>query len=209
MPPPPPCCPKTPTAPQPSAPKAEVPGAHSRYTEVGYASWYGDPYHGRRAANGEIYNKYKMTAAHLTLPFGTEVKVTDLENHRTVNVRINDRGPFAKGRIVDLSLAAAGQIQMVGPGTALVRLEVLSVPSEPDGGSFLVQAGAFRDRPSAEKLRARLHRRFGNTFIETYDARDGTLYRVRVGPKPLPQANRLAGELNREMLSAFVVRADK
>ncbi len=181
----------------------------SRYTEVGYASWYGDPYHGRRAANGEIYDKNKLTAAHLTLPFGTQVKVTDLENDRTVSVRINDRGPFIRGRILDLSLAAARQIQMIGPGTALIRLEILSMPAEPDFGAFAVQVGAFRDRATAEKLRDRLNRRYGNAFIETYTSDDGVVYRVRLGPKSsLSQATQLASELGREMLPTFVVRVD-
>jgi len=181
----------------------------SGHTEVGYASWYGDPYHGRRAANGEIYNKEELTAAHLTLPFGTQAKVTDLENNRSVVVRITDRGPFVKGRIVDLSLAAARTIRMVGPGTALVRLEVLSVPAEPEMGAFAVQVGAFRDRAIAERLRERLTRRYGNAFIQNYDSGDGPLYRVRVGPKPsLSQAHQLAGQLGRESLPTFVVRVD-
>ena len=176
---------------------------------MGYASWYGDPYHGRRAANGEIYDKNKMTAAHLTLPFGTQIKVTDLDNNRTVNVRINDRGPFVKGRILDLSLAAAKQIQMVGPGTALVRIEVLSMPAEPDFGKFAVQVGAFKDRSTAEKLRDRLNRRYGNVFVETYQGDDGVVYRVRLGPKPsLSQATQLASQLGREMLRTFVVRVN-
>ncbi len=178
-------------------------------TETGYASWYGDPYHGRRAASGEIYDKNKLTAAHLTLPFGTQVKVTDLENNRTVEVRINDRGPFVKGRILDLSLAAARKIQMVGPGTALVRLDIESMPAEPDYGAFAVQVGAFRDRPAAERLRERLLRRYGAISIQRYDSSDGVWYRVRVGPKPsLAEANQLASQLGRENLSTFVVRAD-
>lgn len=210
----PPCC--SSAGDHTTRPPAEQPGPQSsaakalaRYTEVGYASWYGDPYHGRRAANGEVYDKYKLTAAHLTLPFGTQLKVTDLENNRSVNVRINDRGPFVKGRILDLSLAAARQIQMVGPGTALVRLEILSLPAEPDFGAFAVQVGAFRERAAAEKLRERLNRRYGNASIETAESEHGIVYRVRLGPKSsLSQATQLARELDREMLLAFVVRVD-
>src|ERR1700704_5062003 len=93
-------------------------------TETGVASWYGHPYHGRRAANGEIYDMEKMTAAHRTLPFGTWVRVKNLANNRTVEVRITDRGPFVGGRIVDLSHAAAATIEMIGPGTAKVKLTV-------------------------------------------------------------------------------------
>src|SRR4051794_24288993 len=92
-------------------------------TEEGVASWYGHPYHGRQAANGEIYDMEKMTAAHRTLPFDTWVRVYDLDNQRTTDVRIIDRGPFVGGRIIDLSHAAAQEIGMIGPGTARVRIE--------------------------------------------------------------------------------------
>lgn len=188
--------------------QAQAPGPG--YKEIGYASWYGDPYHGRRAANGEIYDKNKLTAAHLTLPFGTQAKVTNLENNRTVVVRITDRGPFVKGRIIDLSLAAAREIQMVGPGTAMVRLEILSAGKPSGKDLFAVQVGAFRERDNAERLRERLRARYGNTFIENYDSDRGVFYRVRVGPKPtLSEAYRLAAQLNYEELATFVIRVDQ
>src|SRR2546425_5336798 len=98
-------------------------------TETGVASWYGHPYHGRAAANGEIYDMEKMTAAHRTLPFGTWVLVTNLANNKTVEVRITDRGPFIDGRIIDLSHAAARAIDLIGPGTARVRVEIISAPA--------------------------------------------------------------------------------
>ena len=98
-------------------------------TETGIASWYGHPYHGRRSASGEIYDMEQFTAAHRTLPFGTWVEVTDLQNQKTVEVRINDRGPFVDGRIIDLSLAAARSIDMVGPGIARVQLKVIAPPA--------------------------------------------------------------------------------
>jgi rare lipoprotein A len=97
--------------------------------EVGVASWYGHPYHGRRTSNGEVYDMDQMTAAHLSLPFGTLVRVTNLDNGRGTEVRINDRGPFINGRIIDLSRAAARQISMIGPGTAKVRVEVIATPA--------------------------------------------------------------------------------
>lgn len=181
----------------------------SGYTETGYASWYGDPYHGRRAANGEIYDKNKLTAAHLTLPFGARAKVTNLENNRSVVVRITDRGPFVKGRIIDLSLAAARKLQMLGPGTALVRLEVQSVGEETASGSFAVQVGAFRERATAERLEQSLKARYGRTFIENYDRGDGVLYRVRVGPQPsLSGARELAAQLGSQNLPTFVIRLE-
>src|SRR5215471_11138985 len=97
--------------------------------ETGITSWYGVPYHGRRAADGEIYDMEKMTAAHRTLPFGTWVRVKNLDNSQTVDVRIMDRGPFVKGRFLDLSHAAAVAINMIGPGTAKVRITVIAAPA--------------------------------------------------------------------------------
>jgi rare lipoprotein A len=97
-------------------------------TETGFASWYGNPYHGRRTASGEIYDMEQLTAAHRTLPFQTWVEVTDLDNGKKVDVRITDRGPFVDGRVIDLSLAAARKIEMVGPGVAKVKLKVIDRP---------------------------------------------------------------------------------
>jgi rare lipoprotein A len=185
------------------APETVRPG----YTEEGYASWYGDPYHGRRAANGEIYDKNKLTAAHLTLPFGTRTKVTNLETNRSVEVRITDRGPFVKGRIIDLSQEAARQVRMIGTGTALVRLEVLAVSGAPAAGSYAVQVGAFRERSTAERLQQSLRSRYGGAFVEPYESSEGRFYRVRVGPKPsVLEARRLAAQLGNENLPTFVVR---
>jgi rare lipoprotein A len=177
------------------------------YVETGYASWYGDPYHGRRAANGEVYDKNQLTAAHLTMPFETRVKVTNLENNLSVTVRITDRGPFVKGRILDLSQEAARQIRMIGAGTALVRLEVLSSQGASGAGSYAVQVGAFRERTAAEQLQRRLQARYGGAFVEPFEGNDGLFYRVRVGPKPSArEAQSLATQLGSENLSGFVVR---
>ncbi len=93
--------------------------------QTGIASWYGNPFHGRQTANGEIYDMNKLTAAHKKLPFNTKVRVTNLTNGKSVIVRINDRGPFVKGRIIDLSRKAARRIDMIGPGTAKVQLDIL------------------------------------------------------------------------------------
>jgi rare lipoprotein A len=188
------------------------------YVETGYASWYGDPYHGRRAANGEVYDKNKLTAAHLTMPFETWVKVTNIENQRSVTLRITDRGPFVKGRIIDVSEEAARQLQMIAAGVALVRLEVLDAKdgqgAEGNGAtasisaaSYAVQIGSFRDRDVAERLRERLQARYGRVFVERYDGSDGVFHRVRVGPADtLPQARNLASQLERENLPGFIVR---
>src|SRR5690349_19920588 len=95
------------------------------YSETGLASWYGHPYHGRRASDGEIYDMEKMTGAHRTLPFNTWVRVENLENRRTADVRIIDRGPFVDGRVIDVSRAAARSLGFLGTGTARVRFEVI------------------------------------------------------------------------------------
>jgi rare lipoprotein A len=118
----------------PVATPAATPATSVRpgHTETGIASWYGNPYHGRRTASGEIYDMEQLTAAHPTLPFQTFIEVTNLDNGKRVTVRITDRGPFAKGRILDLSHAAARAIEMLGPGTARVRLKVVKAPPAGD-----------------------------------------------------------------------------
>ena len=177
--------------------------------ETGLASWYGYPYHGRRAANGEIYDMEQLTAAHRTLPFGAWVHVTNLTNEKTVDVRITDRGPFIDGRIIDLSHAAARAIDMIGPGVAQVRLEILSMPSVPAAAMFGVQTGAFKERSRADALRAEMERHYGSARI-VY--RDGAppLWRVVVGQAASQsQAVRLADQLRSEMGNAFVVRLDQ
>jgi rare lipoprotein A len=150
------------------------------YTEEGNASWYGNPFHGRRASNGETYDMHKLTAAHRTLPFETMVRVTNLSNNKSTVVRITDRGPFVENRVIDLSMAAAREIESIGPGVVRVRLEVLG-NVDPTVGFFTVQVGAFRDRGNAERLCDRLNASYTPVFIQQYDAPDGTFYRVRVG----------------------------
>ncbi len=150
------------------------------YTEEGNASWYGNPFHGRHASNGEIYDMYKLTAAHRTLPFETMVRVTNLNNGKTTTVRITDRGPFVDNRIIDLSLAAARAIDSVGPGVVPVRLEVLGNVDITEG-YFTVQVGAFRDRANAERLRDRLSVAYSPIFIQQYDSPEGAFYRLRIG----------------------------
>ncbi len=172
-------------APNPNVPAAKrgktpaVP-APVGYTEEGNASWYGNPFHGRRASNGETYDMYKLTAAHRTLPFDTMVRVTNLSNSKSTVVRITDRGPFVENRVIDLSMAAAREIESIGPGVVPVRLEVLG-NVDPTEGFFTVQVGAFRDRGNAERLRDRLNASYTPVFIQQYDAAEGTFYRVRVG----------------------------
>lgn len=113
-------------APEPLRPPGPpAPDGLAGWRQTGVASWYGDPFHGRRTASGEVYDMERLTAAHQTLPFGTRVRVENLDNGMAVTVRINDRGPFVKGRILDLSRRAARELGMIGSGTARVQITVL------------------------------------------------------------------------------------
>jgi rare lipoprotein A len=194
----------------PNRNKAAAASVPPGYTEEGNASWYGEPFNGRRASNGEIYDMYKLTAAHRTLPFETMVRVTNLSNGKSTTVRITDRGPFIENRIIDLSLAAAREIDSVGPGVVPVRVEVISPGIDPTSGFFTVQVGAFRDRGNAERLRDRLTTSYAPIFIQQYDAPDGLYYRVRVGKISGEDAARQFSEelRGREGFSPFVVRLD-
>jgi rare lipoprotein A len=174
------------------------------------ASWYGVPFDGHRTSNGEIYDMHQFTAAHRTLPFGTIVRVTNLANGKQTQVRINDRGPFVADRIIDLSLAAARAIEMVGPGVAPVRIELIS-GQNPETGTFGVQVGAFLVQENAERLRAQLAARYSPVNIVTYDSPTGLFYRVRVGRLTNEDAaNQLADQLHEnENLTTFVIRIDE
>jgi rare lipoprotein A len=180
--------------------------------EVGVASWYGHPYHGRASASGEIYDMEQFTAAHRTLPFGTLVRVVNLENSKTVDVRINDRGPFVDDRVIDLSHAAARAIDLIGPGIARVRLEILQAPPMPAPGWYAVQVGAFQYRANAERLRADMEARYGAAKV-ILRAGDPPLWRVLVGrAATVDDAGALAGRIRAEqdgkLGQSFVVRDD-
>jgi rare lipoprotein A len=191
-------------------PSTRAPAAPLKMIEEGIASWYGVPYHGRRSSNGEVYDMHKLTAAHRTLPFDTVVRVTNLKNSRQTQVRITDRGPFVEGRIIDLSLAAAREIEMVADGIARVRLELISSPALP-AELFTVQVGAFLQKENAVRLRQALERNYQPVFVFDYDSPKGTFYRVRVGRVASETAaERLATKLReRENLTTFVVRLDQ
>ena len=160
------------------------------YAEQGVASWYGREFHGRRTSSGEVYDMYAMTAAHKTLPLPTDARVTNLSTGKSIVVRINDRGPFRKGRLIDLSYGAARELGFLTDGTALVEVEALSGPGAgPDvagtrpARSMYVQVGAFGKPQNAEQLKHSLEKQgFANVVIR-YDARaEPALYRVRIGP---------------------------
>lgn len=168
---------------------------YEAYKETGIASWYGEDFHGRETSSGEIYDMHALTAAHKTLPLGTYGRVTNLHNNRTVVVKINDRGPFVKGRIIDLSYCAAQELDMVENGTALVELEALGRLKEivVDGkikqiytpanyylGEFTIQVGSFKEKINATNLVKRLGAHYNNVYISLYKTGAHTFYRVRV-----------------------------
>ena len=180
--------------------------------EVGLASWYGHPYHGRSSASGEIYDMEQLTAAHRTLPFGTLVRVVNLDNEKSVEVRINDRGPFVDDRVIDLSHAAAQVIGMIGPGTARVRVEVIQAPAAPPPGLYAVQVGAFQYRANAEKVRIEMEARYGAARLVLRPG-DPALWRVLVGrAATLDDAGALAvrirADIDNKLGEPFVVRDD-
>jgi len=183
------------------------------FVQKGMASWYGKDFHGKKTSNGEIYNMYSKTAAHKTLPFGTYVRVENLSNLKEAIVRINDRGPFVIGRIIDLSYGAGRQIGLVGPGVAKVRLVALSrkigriksgngyVPlveaADFRKGKFSIQVGAFENKDNAIRLGDRLRVIFHYVTITTYvSPQERTLYRVRVSlSNDLTEANKMVDKL--------------
>jgi rare lipoprotein A len=219
---------RTPHAPTPTALRPKV-----GWMQTGVASWYGNPYHGRQAANGEIYNMNELTAAHRTLPFGAVVKVTSLTSNESVTVRITDRGPFVGDRIIDLSRQAARQIDMIGPGTMKVRLQLVAygppregakpvieeqeskqeqVQAQEQEGSgvsgYAVQVGLYNDKSKAEKMKDRLSRRYQPvTLVPREGAREQ--WRVLVGDRPTEEeAESFATILRKQVGEALVVARD-
>jgi rare lipoprotein A len=172
--------------------------------EVGMASWYGAPHHGRRTASGEVYDMHRLTAAHKTLPFGTRLLVTNRDTSQSAEVRVNDRGPFVDGRILDVSYAAARLLGAVGPGLIPVRVRVLSLPagSSTGDGVYTVQIGSFTTRARAEALRDSVN---GATIAETAVGGE-TVYRVRIGAyADRAQATAAARDLATRGYQALVV----
>lgn len=167
---------------------------HEGFVQKGLASWYGNKFHGRKTSNGETYDMYAMTAAHKTLPLGVFVRVENQANGRSEVVRVNDRGPFVAGRIIDLSYAAANTLGVVGPGTAPVIVTALGykgaasdgtvtyrLPQAIDRGPFAVQVGAFTQQQNAQRLRSALHQRYGYADLRQAQINGQIFYRVRAG----------------------------
>ena len=190
--------------PPPPGPGPGGPGGtlDAGWEEEGVASWYGTTYHGRPTASGEIYDMDEMTAAHRTLPFGTVVNVRNLDNGLTTTVRINDRGPFLQGRNLDLSRRAAQGIDMLGPGTARVRLTLAGNPRPPAARStcWMVQAGQYPDVEDAGLVRRSLERDGHGPVGVTTGIRG--LHRVRVGPlDSRAEAEELSRQVNGMLLN--------
>lgn len=184
------------------------------YVETGLASWYGPGFHGRRTSSGEIYDMHAPTAAHKLLPLGTTVRVTHLESGRQVSARINDRGPFVEGRIIDLSYALARELGLVEQGVARVRVEALTGPGGAPGvrvlsGPFAWQVGSFAVAQNAYSLAQALRDFHPGVTVEPYDRGDAVFQRVRVGTYDSPeQADRDREGLARRGLSPILVRRD-
>jgi rare lipoprotein A len=178
--------------------------------ETGIASWYGAPYHNRRGSNGEVYNMHAMTAAHRTLPLGSIVRVTNLKTHHSALVRITDRGPFVKGRILDLSLAAAKKVDLWLPGTAMVRMDVLETPVPlGQGGRWAVQIGAFDEENAAEDLAGHLSRRYHTAKVSSFSSPVGDWWvRVRVKDDSRKRAEEVARDTSTPEGAIFLVRLD-
>ena len=203
---------------RPPAPPPVVDGV-----QVGVASWYGPGFHGNRTANGEIYDQYELTAAHPSLPLGTRVMVTNLSNGRSVEVRINDRGPFVGGRAIDLSYAAARMLRMIGPGTARVRIDALAratrvaersvalVPAPPrdlPAARYLVQVASLSDSARAEHLRRVLGARFPDAHVAPLETAESLYYRVVIGPYPFRGVAAARGEMVNRLGYPAVIMED-
>jgi rare lipoprotein A len=176
--------------------------------EIGVASWYGQEFHGRPTSSREVFDMNDMTAAHKTLPFGTYLMVTNLDNDRSAVVRVNDRGPFVRGRVLDLSYAAARVLGVVGPGTARVRLETLRGFKAPEGSersSIWIQVGAFSVQENAYAIKRRLDRTFRGVAVSRLKTARGFYYRVRVRTDE-GEAQRLAQRLAGEGYPVIIVR---
>ncbi len=202
------CAPYGPEPPAPAPPPVVATPPAVPLTQEGVASWYGPGFHGKKTTSGTVYDQYAMTAAHQTLPLGSNVRVTNLANGKSVTVLINDRGPFAKGRIIDLSYAAAQLVDMIGPGTAPVRVDVLDTGGQqltaiPARLDYTLQVGAFSEIDKARELKARLESRHDRpVVIEPHES----FYRVRLGTfTDADEAREYGARLSREGVPAVLV----
>jgi rare lipoprotein A len=183
------------------------PVQEANYRETGIASWYGKELHGKQTANGEVFDMYGLSAAHRTLPLGTFVRVTNLDNFKSITVRINDRGPFFKSRFLDLSYGAAKELGFVSQGTARVKIETIEAVRDP--AQYTVQAAVFTEEENARMLKERLNTKFGVVSIVPFETNISRFYRVQVGTYASEErAEQAARKLTLEGLEPVVVRKD-
>jgi rare lipoprotein A len=198
-------------------------GSVAEYKEKGICSWYGPDFHGKPTSSGETYDMFGFTAAHRILPFNTQVRVKNPRNNKEILVRINDRGPFLKERILDLSYMGAKELGLIGPGTALIELEALGILEEWEEngqkvnrlvqqvdfqqGDFSVQIGAFKDRQNALRLKERLLKEYPQVEVSEMVRFGETFFRVRLTNCPqLQEALSLQKELEgKGFVQALVV----
>ncbi|MBI5755902.1 MAG: septal ring lytic transglycosylase RlpA family protein [Nitrospirae bacterium] len=177
------------------------------YIERGIASWYGEDFHGRPTSSGEIYDMFRLTAAHKLMPLGTKARITNLENGQSIVVKINDRGPFVDGRIIDLSYGAAERLGMLETGLSRVEVEVLEWGKTIT--DFTVQVGSFLIEENALNLKERLSQKYRDVYIITYETNVRKFFRVRVGAtKDIREAEQLSERLSAEGFSFFITRKD-
>jgi rare lipoprotein A len=194
--------------------KAEQPkiskNAKAIWSEVGYASWYGPDYHNRRGSNGEVYDMNAFTAAHRTIPLNSLVRVTNEKTGQVVNVRITDRGPFVSDRVIDLSKAAAKEVDVYKHGTQKVKVEVIESPKPiATGGRWCVQIGAIDDEDAATKLKAKLAKKYRTAkVLEFSGPRNDWWVRVRVPLDDRKKAEEIARANTAPQGSVFLVRLD-
>lgn len=181
------------------------------YREVGLASWYGKDFHGKPTSSGEIYNMFGLSAAHQTLPLGTDLRVTELRSGRSVRVRVNDRGPFVGNRILDLSYGAAKALGIIEEGTADVEIEIVGF--SPNEDVFLVQVGSYRSKESALRIKEKVGQYYKAVYVETIKTDSGPFHRVRIGPLRSERdaraiVGRLPKQLAPEPLEPVVIRGN-
>lgn len=187
------------------------PGYPVGFVERGVASWYGPGFHGNKTANGERYDMHQLTAAHRTLPLGSIAVVRSMSTGRQVTVRINDRGPFARGRVLDLSLAGAQALEMTGSGTDEIELRVVGYQGKlADAGALRVQVGSFSEQQNALNLLERAKQFYPVGRVQVVDLPEGKRYRVQIGQfSSEAQAEAAATHLESLLgLQVFVFRDD-
>lgn len=184
-----------------------APAQDQFYRESGIAAWHGKELQGKKTASGEVFDMYGLSAAHRTLPLGTIIRVTNLDNFKSVKVKINDRGPFVKGWILELSYGAAKELGLVHQGTARVKIETAEKVRA--SARYTVQAATYTEAENARMLKDRLSKKFELVFIVPLETNIARFYQVRVGSYPSEErAELMAGKLTLEGLEPFVLRKD-